>query len=228
MNDMLVRIESGHIAVRRFVGDASHELRSPLSTVISGLEIGAAHPELVDAQMVQSTLLPEAYRMQYLVEDLLLLARADERGLPMRRTEVDLDDLAAAEVQRLRGQTGLTVSGRRDPVRVVGDEQGPARVLRNLVDNAARYARGDDAHAYLEVHDDGPGIPAEDRGRVFERFVRLDADRSRLGGGSGLGLAIVGEIVAAHEGSVAIGDRIGGGAVVTVQLPVTTSPESSR
>ncbi len=236
MNDMLARIEAGHVAQRRFVGDASHELRSPLSTVISGLEIGAAHPQLVDAQMVQSTLLPEAYRMQNLVEDLLLLARADERGLPLRRADVDLDDLAAQEVRRLQRQAGPTVAGRLEPVRVVGDAQGIARVLRNLVDNAVRYAAGevlitvrsDGGRAYLQVDDDGPGIAVADRRRVFERFVRLDEDRSRAGGGTGLGLAIVAEVVAAHGGTVVIGDRSGGGTRVTVQLPAANSPDSKR
>ena len=227
MNDMLARIQAGHTAQQRFVGDASHELRSPLATVISGLEIAAAHPKRFDTQMVHCTLLPEARRMQHLVEDLLLLARADEHGLPMRRTDVDLDDLVSAEVQRLKQHTGLKVSCELAAVRVTGDAQGLSRVLRNLVDNAVRHAAnevfikvsGDDAHAYLQVHDDGPGIPEADRDKVFERFVRLDADRSRHGGGTGLGLAIVAEIVGAHAGTIGIGDRCGGGTVVTVHLP---------
>ncbi|OTR00236.1 hypothetical protein B9M85_13285 [Mycobacteroides abscessus] len=105
---------------------------------------------------------------------------------------------------------------------------GLARVLRNLADNAARHARSqvsivvraDADNAYLQVCDDGPGIPVAERDRVFERFVRLDADRSRHGGGSGLGLAIVAEIVAAHKGTVDISGREGGGTVLTVRLPL--------
>lgn len=236
MNEMLARIEAGHAAQRRFVGDASHELRSPLATVISALEIAANHPEVFDRQLVRSALLPEAHRMQALVEDLLLLARADEHGLPMRRTEIDLDDLAVAESQRLKRETQLTISAQLSAVKIVGDAHGVARVLRNLADNAARYAAGtvmitvsSDVHyAYLEVSDDGPGIPPAERHRVFERFVRLDSARSRQGGGSGLGLAIVAEIVAAHHGTVKIDDRTGGGAAVTVQLPLANSPDSSR
>ncbi|MUM18822.1 HAMP domain-containing histidine kinase [Mycobacterium sp. CBMA271] len=236
MNEMLARIEAGHTAQRRFVGDASHELRSPLATVISALEISTNHPEVLDRQLVQSALLPEARRMQSLVEDLLLLARADEHGLPMRRTEIDLDDLATAEAQRLKRETQLHVSTQISAVKVIGDTLGIARVLRNLADNAARHATAevfivvyaDAKNAYLQVCDDGSGIPVAERERVFERFVRLDSARSRQGGGSGLGLAIVAEIVAAHEGKVSIGDRAGGGAAVTVQLPLENSPDSSR
>lgn len=228
MNEMLGRIEAGHTAQRRFVGDASHELRSPLATVISALEIAQNHPELFDKTLVQTALLPEAHRMQSLVEDLLLLARADEHGLPMRRTEIDLDDLASDEVTRLKRETSLQISGQLAAVKVTGDALGLARVLRNLADNAARHARSqvsivvraDADNAYLQVCDDGPGIPVAERDRVFERFVRLDADRSRHGGGSGLGLAIVAEIVAAHKGTVDISGREGGGTVLTVRLPL--------
>ncbi|MBN7531644.1 MULTISPECIES: sensor histidine kinase [Mycobacteroides] len=228
MNEMLGRIEAGHTAQRRFVGDASHELRSPLATVISALEIAQNHPELFDKTLVQTALLPEAHRMQSLVEDLLLLARADEHGLPMRRTEIDLDDLASDEVTRLKRETSLQISGQLAAVKVSGDALGLARVLRNLADNAARHARSqvsivvraDADNAYLQVCDDGPGIPVAERDRVFERFVRLDADRSRHGGGSGLGLAIVAEIVAAHKGAVDISGREGGGTVLTVRLPL--------
>lgn len=234
MNKMLERIEAGHTAQRRFVGDASHELRSPLATVISALEIAQSHPEVFDKTLVQTALLPEAHRMQSLVEDLLLLARADEHGLPMRRTEIDLDDLASTEVARLKRETSLQVSGNLAAVKVSGDALGLARVLRNLADNAARHARStvsivvraDADRAYLQVCDDGPGIPVTERGRVFERFVRLDADRSRHGGGSGLGLAIVAEIVAAHMGMIDIDDRTGGGTVMTVRLPLVNSADS--
>jgi signal transduction histidine kinase len=110
---------------------------------------------------------------------------------------------------------------------VIGDIGGISRVLRNLLDNAVRHAksridiavatRGD--QVVLSVGDDGPGIPNADRGRVFDRFVRLDDDRSREGGGAGLGLAIVAEIVSAHNGTVGIDERPGGGTRVTVTMP---------
>lgn len=241
MNQMLSRLESSQAVQRRFVADASHELRSPLSTVISALEVGVAHPELLDDRLAIETLLPEAHRMQALVEDLLLLARADERGLALRRADTDIDDLVVTEVTRLRRETALDVHTELAPTRLVGDSSALARVLRNLLDNAARHAtsrvevtvRPDDGQARLTVADDGPGIAPADRLRVFERFVRLDTDRSRSGGGTGLGLAIVFEIVAAHGGSVRIDDRAGGGTAVVVQLPLVastpaSSPASSR
>lgn len=236
MNEMLARVEAGHNAQRRFVGDASHELRSPLATVVSALEIGVSHPDVLDRTLLTTALLPEARRMQSLVENLLLLARADEHGLPLHRTEVDLDDLANAEVARLKRETPLKITAQLCAVKVLADPDAVTRVLRNLADNAARHAAGEVAivvaeeavYASLQVADDGPGIPVIQREKVFERFVRLDADRSRRGGGTGLGLAIVAELVAAHDGTVSIGDRDGGGTVVTVQLPLANSPDSSR
>jgi signal transduction histidine kinase len=236
MNEMLSRLESGQAAQRRFVADASHELRSPLSTVISALEVGVAHPDLLDDRLAADTLLPEARRMQTLVEDLLLLARADERGLALRRADADLDDLALTEVTRLRRVTTLDVHAELAPTRLIGDSSALSRVLRNLLDNAARHAtsrvevavRSGHGQACLTVADDGPGIAPADRLRVLERFVRLDTNRSRSGGGTGLGLAIVFEIVAAHGGSVRIDDRPGGGTAVVVQLPlVAPTPASS-
>jgi signal transduction histidine kinase len=228
MNEMLARIEAGHTAQQRFVGDASHELRSPLATIISALEVAVTHPELLDKELAAGTLIPEAQRMQALVDDLLLLARADERGLVIRREDVDLDDLAAGEAQRLRRETSLAVHTELTPTRLVGDTRALSRVLRNLLENAALHAasRIDVAvasgggDATVSVTDDGPGIPAADRERVFDRFVRLDPDRSRRGGGAGLGLAIVREIVAAHRGSVTVDERPGGGTRMTIQLPL--------
>jgi signal transduction histidine kinase len=236
MNEMLARIEAGHDAQRRFVGDASHELRSPVQAILSALDVADAHPEFVNPELCTSTLRPEAQRMESLVEDLLLLARADERGLTLRRRDVDLDDIASSEIGRLLRETTVVVDAELAPTRLVGDPGGLSRVVRNLLDNAARHARSrvelrvysSDTDAVLTVGDDGPGIPVTERDRVFDRFVRLDSDRSRRGGGTGLGLAIVSEVVAAHGGSVAIGDRAGGGALLTVQLPLTSSPESRR
>jgi signal transduction histidine kinase len=236
MNEMLARIEAGHAAQQRFVGDASHELRSPLATIISALEVAVAHPELLDKELAARTLIPEAHRMQALVDDLLLLARADERGLVLRREDVDLDDIAADEAQRLRRETSLAVHTDLAPTRLVGDARALSRVLRNLLDNAGLHATSrvdvtvtsEDGTAVLSVADDGPGIPAADRDRVFDRFVRLDPDRSRSGGGAGLGLAIVREIVAAHHGRATVDDRPGGGTRMTIQLPLAYAPDSKR
>jgi signal transduction histidine kinase len=236
MNEMLARIEAGHSAQQRFVGDASHELRSPLTTIISALEVAVAHPELLNGELAKTTLIPEAHRMQALVEDLLLLARADERGLTMAHDDVDLDDLVASEVERLCREVSLDIKTDVTPTRISGDAVRLSRMLRNLLDNAARHAKAEVSisvhacgqHAVLTVDDDGPGIAPQDRERVFGRFVRLDANRSRSAGGAGLGLAIVREIVVAHQGSVAITDAPSGGARVTVQLPLAYAPDSSR
>ncbi|WP_051660442.1 sensor histidine kinase [Mycolicibacterium aromaticivorans] len=236
MNDMLDRIETGHVAQRQFVGDASHELRSPLTAIISALDVAVAHPELLDVQLARDTLVPEAQRMRALVEDLLLLARADERGLPFHREPVRLDEVATGEVMRLRRNCRHSVRIAADPVEIDGDAAALSRVVRNLLDNAARHAtsqidvaiHNENGDATVTVADDGPGIPVADRVRVFDRFVRLDSSRSRGGGGSGLGLSIVAEIVAAHSGHITISARPGGGTVVTVQLPAATTPDSSR
>lgn len=228
MNEMLARIESGHDAQRRFVGDASHELRSPVAAILSALDVAQAHPELLNDEFASATLRPEAQRMESLVEDLLLLARADERGLALQRRDVDLDDVASSELGRLLRRTTMTVDADLAPTRLIGDPSGLSRVLRNLLENAARHAtslvelkvQSEGTNAVVTVGDDGPGIPEAERERVFDRFVRLDSDRSRRGGGAGLGLAIVSEVVAAHGGNVAVGDRPGGGALLVVRLPL--------
>lgn len=227
MNEMLARLEAGHRAQQRFVGDASHELRSPLATIISGLEVAEAHPYLLDAELAVNTLLPEAQRMHTLIEDLLLLARADEQNLLRRKESVALDDLAEAEAARVRREARCAIHTDADPVRLDADPVAMSRMIRNLVDNAVRHAvscvsievRGKDGTAIITVSDDGPGIAPAERNRIFERFVRLDSDRARSGGGAGLGLAIVAEIVAAHGGTVAVDDTRGGGTRMIVALP---------
>ncbi len=231
MNEMLSRLEAGHRAQQRFVGDASHELRSPLATIISGLEVAQAHPELLDAELAVNTLLPEAQRMSALIQDLLVLARADEQSLVLRTQPVQLDDIAEVEASRVRRSAECSVQTAISPTHLTGDPAALSRVVRNLVDNAVRHAKSRvelnidsrDGTATVAVSDDGPGIAPADRGRVFERFVRLDSDRARSSGGSGLGLAIVAELVAAHGGTVSIRDRSGGGTTVLVKLPQHTS-----
>ncbi|MFD1535010.1 HAMP domain-containing sensor histidine kinase [Pseudonocardia aurantiaca] len=229
MNAMIARLQDAQGVQRRFVADASHELRSPLATIATGLELmqkGVSDPSTVTA------LRGETQRLNRLVEALILLARADERGLQPRREEVDLDEVAEAE--RGRPAEGSVVAEvRTEPVRVVGDRGQLARVVRNLVDNARRHARSrvvvtvrrDGPSAVIEVADDGPGVPAADRARVFERFVRLDDARARADGGSGLGLAIVSEVVAAHGGTVTVEEGPNGGALFRVRLPAAAQPD---
>jgi signal transduction histidine kinase len=226
MNAMIARLENAQQAQRRFVADASHELRSPLATIGAGLELlQDSDPDTVTA------LRAETERIGRLVDDLLLLARADERGMQPRQDEVDIDEFVEGE--RTRPSDGdVRTEVRAEHVRVVGDRGQLVRVLRNLVDNAHRHARSrvlvtlgrERGYAALDVADDGPGVPAADRIRIFERFVRLDDARARADGGSGLGLAIVAEVVAAHRGMVWVDDAPGGGAVFRVRLPAAELP----
>lgn len=227
MNDMLERLDSAATSQRRFVSDASHELRSPLATVRTSMEVAQVHPEVTNLAALTQVVLDETARMQTLVADMLLLARSDERGLQLRRTEVDLDDLCEQEAARLR-RAGVRVLTDIHPVRVIGDADRLARALRNLADNAARHATStvelrvhtEGERAVLEVGDDGPGIPDAQRERVFERFVRLDESRTRSSGGTGLGLPIVAQIVQAHHGTVSVADAPNFGALLRIWLPL--------
>ncbi|MDT7581790.1 MAG: hypothetical protein QOK35_3054, partial [Pseudonocardiales bacterium] len=227
MNAMLARLQTAQATQRRFVADASHELRSPLATIATGLELlsrGNAGPDAVEALRI------EAARLGRLVDGLLLLARADERGLRPRREDVDLDEVAQAEQRR--PSVGIALRVDAVPVRVVGDRARLAQVVRNLVDNACRHARStvvvtvrqEGARAALDVADDGPGVPPGERLRVFQRFVRLDDARARADGGAGLGLAIVAEVVAAHGGTVDVVEGPLGGALFRVRLPLPDEP----
>jgi signal transduction histidine kinase len=228
MNRMLDRLQRAHARQRRFVADASHELRSPVASIRQHAEVALAHPDQTTTAEFAGTVLAEDLRIQRLVEDLLLLARADEHALVPHRRQVDLDDLVFNEARRLRDATDLRVDvGAVSAARVDGDPAALRRILRNLGDNAARHARTRvrfalderDGLAVLAVDDDGPGIPQADRERVLERFVRLDDARARDAGGSGLGLAIVAELVTAHRGRISIAASTLGGAHVEVNLP---------
>ena len=231
MNRMLARLEDARNSQHRFVSDASHELRSPITTIRQHAEVALAHPDGTTTEELAEVVLAEELRLQRLVEDLLLLARADEH-VPPPRAPVDLDDLAFEEAGRLRSTTSLRVdTSAVQAARVYGNADALARVLRNLGENAARYAagriditptdRGSDV--LLTVDDDGPGIPETERIRVLQRFVRLDESRSRGDGGSGLGLAIVDEVVRAHHGTVSISRSPLGGARIEVTLPADQS-----
>lgn len=233
MNRMLARLEHSQALQRRFVSDASHELRSPLATMRQHAELGASYPDATSLHELSEVVLDEGERMQNLVEGLLLLARLDENHRPPTEL-VDLDDLLLAEADRLRRISALTVdTSGVDAAQVEGNPRLLGRAVRNLVDNAARHAesrvvlglRITDRTAsavVLTVADDGAGVPENDRERIFDRFARLDEGRARDAGGSGLGLAIVKEIVQAHHGQVAVGestdDATRGGAVFTVTL----------
>lgn len=230
MNRMLTRLQDSRDRQRQFVADASHELRSPVAGIRQAAEIARAHPGALPDGELAGTVLEESARLQRLVEQLLLLTRADDGGAARGAHDVDLDDLAFTEGRRI-ARGGLTVdTAGIGAGRVRGDAAGLAQVVRNLTDNAARHARTTVALAVrdtgdtveLVVDDDGAGIPADQRERVFERFVRLDEARARDAGGSGLGLAIVRAIVAAHGGTVEVTDSALGGARVVVRLKASS------
>jgi signal transduction histidine kinase len=212
MNKMLERLESSDREQRRFISDASHELRSPLATLRAGVEVAAADPSGETWHELTDILSEETSRMHYLVEDLLTLAKAHDGGLRLDEEDVDLDDVVDREVRRLRSTSTHLITAELTPARIRGDARRVGQVLRNVLDNADRHAftciginltSGDGgAGAVITVDNDGDPVPEADRLRVFERFVRLDESRSREGGGSGLGLAIAAGIMAAHHGSI--------------------------
>ncbi|MEV7415300.1 HAMP domain-containing sensor histidine kinase [Streptomyces sp. NPDC089919] len=214
INVMLDRVFAGVARQQRFIADASHELRSPIANLRISLEASLAHPEKVDWPETVRDALTDIERLQYLTDDLLLLARLDDAA-PTAGTPVDLAALAhdlVEEFRHLRAHQTLHFTFHTEgPVVVHGSAAQLERLLRNLLDNAARHARtvtdiavtsGAGGSVRVEVRDDGPGIPPADRERVFERFTRLDIARARGTGGAGLGLAIAREIAARHGGTL--------------------------
>lgn len=219
LNGMLARLDAARDRQRAFVADAAHELRSPLASLRTQLEVGGGEP---------ADLLAEVQRMTRLVDDLLLLARLDEAP-PARCVPIDLTELAREVASRYAGARVPvdTVDAACPPV--WADSGALRRVLGNLLDNAVRYAGSRVTVAVttvgpesvlLTVTDDGPGVPPADRDRVFDRFTRLADSRDRDTGGSGLGLAIVRELVADHGGTVTLTDAVPTGLRVEVRLPV--------
>ncbi|MFG2074367.1 sensor histidine kinase [Nonomuraea maritima] len=221
LNDMLARLEEAEQRQRALVSDAAHELRSPLASIRLQLEVALGHPDGQDWRETAEGVLEDTLRLSRLAEDLLALARLDERGgVPARREPVDLDEVVRRTVDRY---AGVRLSA-CEPVVVRGDALDLGRVLTNLLDNAVRHTTSKvevalTADGLLTVSDDGPGIPEDDRERVFNRFTRLDSGRSRDEGGTGLGLAIVRETVRAHGGTVTLEDA-GPGLRAVVRLPV--------
>ncbi|MET7328947.1 ATP-binding protein [Nonomuraea sp. NPDC005650] len=230
LNHTLLRLERATREQRRFVADASHELRTPLAGLRVKLEEAQLHPQDLDPQELLDNTLGDVDRLQAIATDLLLLAGLESTSTTVR-TNVDLADLARTELDRRADripiqtnlQNGVTVDG--TPVQL-------ARLLTNLLDNAQRHAgervevevSRQNGQALLTVSDDGPGVPEPDRQRIFERFTRLDAARSRHHGGTGLGLAIARDIAHAHAGTIAVRDSAQGGACFEVRLPLSAKP----
>ncbi len=232
MNDMLSRLDSAVARQRRFVADASHELRSPLTALRNQLEASLVGRDDAEWESMVRELSTDRDRMERLVVDLLLLARRDE-GERLSLEPIDLGYLVRSELAR-RGPAANNVAREVDVQNALieGNAEALIRVLRNLVDNAERHAVTTvkirlctlDGHAELIVADDGEGVPPAERSSVFERFFRLDEARTADAGGSGLGLAIVKELVVEHRGSVTIEpSQVGAKFVVRIPL-VDDSP----
>jgi signal transduction histidine kinase len=234
LNSMLERLEASSARERRFVSDASHELRSPIANIRTEIEVALHRPERADWSRVGHEVLAQDERMARLVDELLLLARSAEGGLPVPATPVDVAELVESVTDAVPAtMPALTVDTEPAPVAI------PAgyleRIVANLVDNARRYAasrvevrvRRKGRWAVLEVRDDGPGIPEEERFHIFERFVRLDEARDRGHGGFGLGLAIVADLCRAYGGTIEVGDAEPG-AVFTVRFPLSQIPLPER
>ncbi|MEO7148241.1 MAG: HAMP domain-containing sensor histidine kinase, partial [Terrimesophilobacter sp.] len=215
MNQMLDQLEMSAQKQKRFIGDASHELRSPLATLRAQVEISLAEPDTVNASDTLARVELQAIRMSDVIEDLLYLARVDEGGPRESHKQVDLDEVVLNEFRRLEtaGQTAVHLV-RLDGVRMAGSPRDLARMLRNIGDNAVRHARtgvwfaltSDADNAVITIANDGPPILVADQERIFDRFTRLDEARSRRpgDGGSGLGLSIAQEIAAAHGGNILV------------------------
>lgn len=228
MNEMLARLDGSARRQRRFVADASHELRSPLAAIRTSLEVGLAHPDTAPWPEIARRAARQSERLEYLVQQLLVLAKSDDQRLAASRRPVDLVALVE-EVRATSPATDIAIEVSAEHAVALGDPDHLSRMVRNILDNAIRYAEHkvlitiDSApqagEARIEIADDGPGIPNGERERVFDRFVRLDASRERASGSSGLGLAIAKEIATAHGGRITIDETPSGGALVIIALP---------
>ncbi len=228
MNAMLERVESADRMQRRFLSDAGHELRSPLATLQTGLEVAAGDAGGSHWPELGPMLAGEARRMAALVEDLLTLSRGQHHALVPEVRDVDLDDVVSSELARARAAGTRRIESVVEPARVRGDARRLTQVVRNVLDNAERHAAStvwvalatQGKEAVLTVDNDGPPVPERERERIFERFVRLDDSRSRDTGGSGLGLAIARTILAAHGGSVSAEEGPCGRCRFRIALPL--------
>jgi heavy metal sensor kinase len=238
LNSLLTRIQEARRRERDFTADASHELRTPLAILRAELELSRSHASGDELARALDSALEETDRLGHLVDDLLLLARADAGHVTPRM----LIDIAEATDGLLPGfraladRRAITVTRTGDAV-VRADGRALGRALANLVDNAIRHAP-DGGHVALtisqgadstsiSVTDDGPGVPPEDRDRMVQRFAQLDRTQSR-GGGAGLGLSIVSAVAAAHDGRIEITQGPSGrGLTVTIHLPVEAGSRPS-
>ncbi|GER89345.1 two-component sensor histidine kinase [Dictyobacter vulcani] len=233
-NQMVARLERAFIQQRRLVADASHELRTPVAVIRNLTEVALAQPAQADEyKHVLAEVNAESEHLGHLLNDLLVLARADEGQLKLDCEPVRLDLLALDvldSLEPLARERAIALQVRRlTPATVAGDAARLIQVIMGLVDNALNYTNAGgkvtlsvevrDTQAYLHVADTGMGIEPRDIEHIFERFYRADPARSRAAGGSGLGLSIVEWVVRAHRGSVEVQSELGNGSIFTVILP---------
>lgn len=246
MNDMLDRLEAARLRQQEFVADASHELQSPLAAFRVQLEVATAHPEDVEWQILTRALLDDSDRMERLVRDLLFLAQDDSSNYLPTTEALDLDEIVLDEVSRLRQRVSVSFdTSQVSAAPVQGSRDDLARLVRNLVENAAAHARtrvtvhvsATASYARLIVCDDGAGIAEDQLDRVFDRFVRIEGARTRgsdgQAGGTGLGLSIARVIAERHHGSVRVdtASDVDVGACLVVELPsppTVPSPGTQR
>jgi signal transduction histidine kinase len=236
-NEMLHSIETAYQAEKRFVADASHELRAPLTAIQGNLDLLNRYPDMPEAERAESLteVTREAHRLSRLVADLLALARADA-GIVLDRCPLDLDAviLESYRTARQLAHGQQFVLDPFEPAAVEGHEDRLKQLLLILLDNALKYTpaggqvtlglRRHDRDVEIIVRDTGIGIPAQDLPHVFERFYRADPARSRDPGGTGLGLSIAQWIVEQHEGTIALESQPGEGTIVIVCMPMCLCP----
>ncbi|MGI5154349.1 sensor histidine kinase [Microbispora sp. CA-102843] len=238
VNRTLGRLEEALERQRRFSSDASHELRTPLTAMRAQIEDALQAPQETDVVTLARALLPSLDRLQRIATDLLALSRLESEALPIRRQRVDLGRLAEGELQMSPGMKRMVPRLGPDVV-VLGDPHSLGSLISNLLGNAQRHAVSTvtvtvrreprrpggppDGTAVLEVADDGPGIPRDQREKIFQRFTRLDSARSRDAGGAGLGLPIARQIAENHGGRLTIEDSAEGARFV-LRLPLAPAP----
>lgn len=249
LNQMIARLEAAFEAMRRFTADASHELRGPLTTMRSAIDVALSQPrEAGEYRQALLSVGQDVDRLQAITADLLVLARADAGRSPLENAPVRLDVVAGEVVELLTtpAQEGRVAFSVVTPAAVVvsGDERWLRQLVFNLVHNAMKFA-GSGASApraeivvgvnserglgVLSVSDNGPGIPEDKISHIFERFYRADSARTRSDhGGAGLGLSIAAWIVSAHGGRIQVQNRAEGGCVFTIQLPLAESTHGSE
>jgi heavy metal sensor kinase len=242
-NATLARLEHSFDQLRRFTADASHELRTPLTAIQSVGEVSLRlSGDVNHYRDTIGSMLEETSRLTQLVDSLLTMARADAGRIQLHRVDVNLSDLADESV----GLLEVLAEEKKQTIRVDGDRSiivtADRTLLRqaivNLLHNAVKYSpdgseiqvrfRKTGSHAIVEVQDNGPGIPLEDRGRVFERFYRVDKSRTRVAGGAGLGLSIAQWAIAMHAGTIEVQCEPGPGSTFRICLPPNSSSAAVR